>query len=180
MHSKVAVFFPGTGYTCDRPLLRRCALRYAELGYQLIKLNHDGIDFRSMERVEDALDAARLRVTEQVKDIDFSQYGDVVFVAKSLGTAVAPWLDEKMNAKARHLFLTPIPPALPFLSGPDRVIAAVIGSEDPHLSAETLQHHCEQRSIPYMIIPGVGHNLEYPDDSQQNEKVLEQITALCC
>lgn len=180
MGSKLAVFFPGTGYTCERPLLRRCANRYAELGYRIIKLNHDGIDFRSMEGVEDALDAARRCVMEQVMDINFSQYDDVVFVAKSLGTAVALWLDEKGSAQARHLSLTPIPQVLPFLTGPDRIIAAVIGSEDRHLSPEALQRHCEERGIPYMVIPGVSHSLEYPDDPAANEKVLNQIAALCC
>lgn len=180
MHAKLAVFFPGTGYTCEKPLLQRCAERYAELRYQIIKLNHDSIDFRPMERIEDALDAARLCVMEQVKDVDFSEYDDVVFVAKSLGTAIALWLDEKVNAQARHLSLTPIPQALPFPSGPDRVIAAVIGSEDAHLSTEELRHHCRECGIPYVMIPGAGHSLEYADDPAANEKVLEQIAALCC
>ena len=179
MKRRLAVFFPGTGYTCQKPLLFRSAAQYEARGYEIWKLDYGDVDFAPFKTVAEAIDAVKPRVLEQTEKIDFSRYDDVVFVSKSLGTAVALWLDAARGAHARHLMLTPIQEALPALTGPDRVIAAVLGTRDPHLNASELAALCAERDIPCLLIEGVGHRLAHGDDPEADERILRRVAALC-
>ena len=179
MGTKLAVLFPGTGYTCRHPLLRACAEQYAALSYDVLPLDYGDVDFSLADTVQDAVALVKPAVLAGTEAVDFSRYDDVVFVEKSLGTAVAPWLDALTGNRARRLSLTPIPEALPTLTGPDKVIAAVLGDADPHLTAAVLEAHCRARNIPCHIIRGVGHKLAFPDDEAVNATILRKIATLC-
>lgn len=60
--NKLAVLFPGTGYTCGKPLLRTCAEAYAAKGYEIVPLSYGGLDFRAMETIAEAVEAAAAAV----------------------------------------------------------------------------------------------------------------------
>lgn len=43
-YKKIAVLFPGIGYTCDKPLLYYAAQIAAEQGYEIVKVNYSGFE----------------------------------------------------------------------------------------------------------------------------------------
>ena len=177
---KLAVLFPGTGYTCDKPLLRVCAEAYAARGYGIARLSYGALDFRSMETIEEAADAAAAAVRGWVAALDFSAYADVVFVGKSLGTLVAPLLDAELSVGARHLWLTPIADALPYLAkGTIRVFAAAVGTLDPHVDVAALTALCADRGVRCAVFEGVGHSLERDGDAAGNTAILAAVAELC-
>ena len=87
---KLVVCFPGIGYHCDKPLLyysrklaradREVLVQYA---YQKPGLRGNPAALRT------ALDALYAQTEPQLADVQWADYDEVVFLAKSIGTAVA-------------------------------------------------------------------------------------------
>ncbi len=180
MSKKLAVLFPGTGYTCDKPLLRVCAEAYAAKGYEVVPLSYGGLDFRAMETIAEAVDAAAAAVRGQVAALGASGCADVVFVGKSLGTLVAPRLDAELGVGARHLWLTPTADALPYLArGTVRVFAAAVGRLDSHVDVAALTALCADRGVRCAVFAGAGHSLERDGDAVRNAAILDAVAALC-
>lgn len=176
----LTVLFPGTGYTCDKPLLRVCAEAYAAKGYGIVRLSYGGLDFGAMETIAEAVEAAAKAVRGRVAAFDGSGYADVVFVGKSLGTLVAPRLDAELGVGARHLWLTPTAGALPYLEkGTVRVFAAAVGALDSHVDVPALTALCADRGVRCAVFAGVGHSLERDGDASGNAEILDAVAGLC-
>lgn len=174
---KLAVFIPGTGYTCEKPLLKGLSQRYEDLGYDIIKLNYGNINFQQMENITVASSAVRPVVLRQMAEVAVGEYERIVFVSKSLGTMVAMWLEDELNQVVNHVLLTPTPVLLPYI-GSRQVIAAVLGTEDHLLKADLLKKVCEQAGVPCLIVEGVGHKLER-EEEDENERILQEVLTLC-
>lgn len=90
--SKIAIFFPGIGYTLDKPLLyysRKLATKY---GYEIRLLPYGNFPEKiqgNRERMVESFEIASKQTKEMLRDIDFSYYEEVLLVGKSIGTIVA-------------------------------------------------------------------------------------------
>lgn len=89
---KLAVIFPGIGYTADKPLLyfsRKIATLH---GYDEKIMAYTGFPPKikgDRARMEQSFRIALEQSLEMLKDVDFSEYEDVLFIGKSIGTIVA-------------------------------------------------------------------------------------------
>ena len=89
---KLAVIFPGIGYTADKPLLyfgRRIAVEY---GYEVRIMDYKGFPPKvkgDRNRMEESFFIALRQAEEMLAGVDFAEYDDVVFIGKSIGTIVA-------------------------------------------------------------------------------------------
>ena len=90
---KIAVFFPGIGYYCDKPLLYYSRKLAQECGYEEIvtlSYTYDGGNIRgNEEKMQQAFEVLYAQAEESLSEIDFSQYDEILFVSKSVGTIIA-------------------------------------------------------------------------------------------
>ena len=89
---KLAIFFPGIGYHADKPLLYYSRKLAGEAGYEQIALKYDyqaGNIRGNKEKMEAAFHALYAQAEEQLAEVDFTPYAEVLFVSKSVGTIIA-------------------------------------------------------------------------------------------
>ena len=79
------------------------------------------VPFHELAGLEEAAERVKPLVLEQLKSIEPSACGDIVFVSKSLGTVCAGWLEKEWGVPARQLYLTPLPQTLDCIRETSRV-----------------------------------------------------------
>lgn len=174
---KIAVIFPGKNYSADSPLLYYACFTYEVRGYEVVPINYGDLlkqDKPISECVKEVMNAALM----QLQAIDLSNYDDIVFVSKSLGTVVAGWIDEKLCINVRHIFLTPVDRTLPYITKERNIIAVVSGTKDEQMDEGILKEHCIKENIYLKQIEGAGHRLEIWGDMDRNIDILKEVAAL--
>ena len=89
---KLAVFFPGIGYTCDKPLLYYGAKLAMERGYEIIRVQYGNFPPNvkgDAAKMYQCYVSAREQAEGILRDVDWELYSDIVFFSKSVGTTVA-------------------------------------------------------------------------------------------
>lgn len=155
--SKLAVFFPGIGYSHDKPLLYYSYKYFKSIGYELIKVDYHtdtSLDIESFYK-------EAYRQTEKVlNDIDFNKYEEIIFISKSIGTVIASNYDHTYDLKARHYLFTPLSQTFEHSSGN---AIAFHGTKDPWAKTDAIQNACKRLSIPLYLYENANHSLETGD-----------------
>ena len=180
---KLAVIFPGIGYTVDKPLLHYSRRLAAEAGYEVRLLPYTGFPEKKpgdTDRIGRSCRIAMEQAQEMLSDLDLAAYEDILFVGKSIGTAVAAELAAEIPVcgRIRFVMYTPLEETVAF-----PFIEAVVftGSADPWTGKEKtrIPALCRERGIPCHIIPGANHSLEsgvIEEDLRQMQGIME-VTA---
>lgn len=75
---KLAIFFPGIGYHCDKPLLYYARKLTQECGYEesiLLSYSYDGRNIRGDEqKMQQAFEALYAQAEQQLSKVDFGKY----------------------------------------------------------------------------------------------------------
>ena len=178
---KLAVIFPGIGYTCKRPLLYYSASMAEELGYEVLRLDY-GEDIHSF-RGRDASDLKKIaasalrRSMTVLRKKDLSGYEDIVMISKSIGTLIAVKAADRLRIQARHFMITPIPDTIPWIRKTDCVFLS--GTGDPYIPKETvLKAAAENPQKAMKIFKECNHSLERPGDTAGNLKNLKKTVKL--
>ena len=163
---KIAVIFPGVGYTKDRPLLYYAGKLADKYGYELVHIAFTGLDW-SKEKLKD-LDFLRrtlekcLHMAEEALGI----YGDlagceVVFISKSIGTVVAAAYEQKTGLKVKQICFSP----LAFIGDYIRENGGVLfyGDNDPFADCKDIERVAEEKKLATFRIEGGNHSLETGD-----------------
>ena len=167
---KLAVMFPGVGYNMDCPLLYYANLLYAANGYELIPMKYNSIFFEPELTREEKTLRVRDYVWEQVKGIDFTQYDEVVFLSKSVGTVEAGCLAEKLGITPVQIFLTPVPGAFPYIKNTDSVVIGTADEVYPQCKS-----YCEEHGIKIWYIEGANHSLEVEGKPFESLEILRDV-----
>lgn len=178
MGKKLAVLFPGTGYTCREPLMQKIAETFSRQGFEVVKLDFSAVPFHEIATLDEAAERAQPLVLEQLKNCEPAAYQSIVFVSKSLGTVCAGRLEEQWGLPVRQIYLTPLPETLAYVKAGSRVAGMVIGTQDKFLAAAALQNFCRERGIPCLVARDMGHRLDHADRRLVLE-LEESILALC-
>lgn len=102
-------------------------------------------------------------------------YTSLVFVSKSAGTCVAGQVARRIpDLPIRHLFLTPIRPAIPLML--EQGGALVVGGRDWALSQDEIAQLSQSLSVT--VFPGAKHSLEVNGDVAGSLHILSQIAAM--
>ena len=107
----LAVIFPGIGYTCDRSLLYYTAVMMKELGYKVVPVPYTGFPKNvkgDAQKMRQCYDIALGQAREVLRDINFDDYKDIVFIGKSVGTFVALAIAKEFDLNARSVLYTPL------------------------------------------------------------------------
>ena len=166
----LAVIFPGIGYTCVKPLLYYTASMAAEHNYEVIRLDY-GQDIhtfhgRTPSELEPVIKLAVKRVIPQLQQIPFSDYDDIVFISKSIGTTIACQMESalELKRKVRQFLMTPIPSTFRYISDINGLFFA--GTADPYTPESKVR--AAARNFPDKtggIFEGCNHSLERKGDT---------------
>ena len=176
---KLAVFFPGIGYTADKPLLYYSRKLAEALDYEVLTLSYSGFPKKPKgdpEKLRACFRLAAEQAAKQLKEVRWKHYDEIVFVAKSIGTAVAADLAAKCPAKERIRFVL-YTPVEELFSLPLGEALAFTGADDPWVGgAESrVPAMCRERGIPCLLIPGANHSLETGDALRDVEALRDTL-----
>ncbi len=179
---KIAVLFPGIGYHCDKPLLYYSGKLAQQYQYELRRVSYSNLN----QSIPEAFADAYAQTEACLADISWSQYEDVLFLSKSIGTAVAAAYAQKHQIPCRNVYYTPLSQTFDFapLSG-----IFFHGTCDPWAETAVIQEICGARRLPLTVIGHANHSLELlPENvpaarhkksiTQQNIHILENIMTL--
>ena len=174
---KLAVFFPGIGYTVDKPLMHYCRRIAAVCGYEILLLPYEGFPENvkgDREKMRACFQIALEQAEKRLAGVDLAACEDILFVGKSVGTVVAASIAEKSTAadRIRQILYTPVDDTFRFLNEKSDAIVFT-GGKDPWVGGRDshIPDLCAERSIPCHVIPDANHSLESGD-------VLEDIRNL--
>lgn len=174
--SKIAVYFPGIGYHCDKPLLyysRNIAFEFGYKNYKNICYTYKAGNIRgNNEKMKEAYEVLFLQAEAQLADIVWTEYNDILFISKSIGTIIAAAYAKKFELKAaRHILYTPL--AQTYLFAPSHA-AAFIGTADPWSDTNEIIRLSKINHIPLAVYDGCNHSLEC-NDTLKNIENLKNI-----
>lgn len=180
---KLAVYFPGVGYHCDKPLLYYARKVAAACGFdQHITLSYT-TQIRDLLRNPTNMKAAFLELYEQAesaldKTAAFSQQSgvasccdEILFISKSVGTAIAARYTSEHNIPCRHILYTPL--AETFAFHPRNGIAFT-GTADPWVNTAVIRQQCQEHQIPFFLYENANHSLE-TGDVFRNLDIIKEV-----
>ncbi len=174
--SKIAVYFPGIGYHCDKPLLYYSRSIANKLGYeasQNVNYTYNAGNIRgNEEKMKEAYETLFSQAETELADIAWTEYEDVLFISKSIGTIIAASYARKYGlTSAKHILYTPL--AQTFLFAPNHAIA-FIGTADPWSRIDEITRLSTANAVPLTVYEGCNHSLEC-DDALKNIEILKDV-----
>ena len=167
--AKLQVIFPGIGYHYDKPLLyygRDIAFR---AGFEeVININYSAPlqNIRGdREKMEKTFESMYQQAEENLKDVNWDSYSEVLFISKSIGTVIAASYAKNHGlSNVRHILYTPLKDTVLAFEGVKDIDAiAFIGSADPWSNVPEVIDLAAKNSIPLHVYEGVNHSLESKD-----------------
>ena len=162
-NKKLAVIFPGMGYHSDKPLLYFSKRIARENSYEIIEVNykfpHKAREIMNDKiRMQEAFETAADQIKEVLGNISFEDYSDVIFIGKSIGTALAAHFDNELQVVARHLVFTPVPQTFDII----RKNAGVVfhGLDDPWCPNDLAEAKCKELELKLYTVDKANHSLE--------------------
>ena len=174
----IAVLFPGIGYTADKPLLHYARRIAQDHGYEILILAYSGFPEKvkgDRSRMEQSFDIALKQSKDRLSRVDLSEYDDILFIGKSIGTIVAAKIaaESLQKDRIRLVLFTPLEDTFSFPFG-DAI--TFTGDADPWVGGEKSRIFdiCEEKGIPCTLIPQANHSLE-TKDTDNDIKCLYRI-----
>ena len=168
--SRLAVIFPGIGYTADKPLLHYSRRIAERAGYEIKVIPYSGFPKKvrgDREKMRKCFELALEQSEKYLAGTDLDSYSDILFIGKSVGTAVAADIAARSSAKTniRFILYTPLEATFEYPLGS---AIAFTGSADPWTGGEEsrIAEICAQRKIPCYVTEGANHSLETADPQQ--------------
>lgn len=175
---KIAVFFPGIGYHCDKPLLYYSGKIAGQYQYELCRLSYAGLSksTKDLNKIAtEAFEPALAQTEAALKEIDWSKYEDILFVSKSIGTVVACAYAKRHGVKCRNIYYTPLEQTFSF-DPQDGIVFH--GTSDPWAQTKVIQSECMEHHLPLYVIEDVNHSLEATDNIRDNLRILTRVMEL--
>ena len=174
---KIAVIFPGMGYHSDKPLLYFSKRLAREKGYEVVEAHYE-FPFKAKEimndkvRMKEAFEDAVSQIKEELSGIKFDEYSDVVFIGKSIGTALAAYFDKVLNVGARHIVFTPVPQTFEMLKKDAGIVFH--GLADPWCKTEIAEAGAKELNLELHKIDRANHSLE-TDSPMEDLVSLQEV-----
>ena len=180
--SKLAVFFPGVGYTVDKPLLHYSRRIAADQGYEIKLLPYAGFPEKikgDRAKMVESFKLALKQAEDMLSDMDLTGFEDILFVGKSVGTIVAAKIAAESPAaeKIRLILYTPLEDTFTFLKDAAECIMFT-GAADLWVGGgnSRIPDLCAERKIPCHVTPEANHSLECGDlykDLQNMQQIMK-------
>lgn len=177
--NKLAIFFPGIGYHCDKPLLYYSRKLADEAGYKSILTldyslagsNITGNIRGDKEKMLQAFSYLYEQAAKQLSSINWQDYDEIIFISKSIGTVIASAFAQHEKISCRQILYTPLCETYDF--HPQNAIA-FLGTSDPWSDIEKVTDISGEQKIPLFLYPDANHSLE-TEDTLRNIKTLQDV-----
>lgn len=150
---KIAILFPGIGYHCDKPLLYYSGKLATQCQYEVIKVPYTNLN----RSIPEAFAEAYAQTEKLLENLDWNQYEDILFLSKSIGTAVAAAYAQKHNIRCRNIYYTPLAETFDFAPQFGLVFH---GTSDPWAETDAIEKKCQEHRLPLYMIEKTDHSLE--------------------
>ena len=177
---RLAVVFPGIGYTADKPLLHYSRRIAEQFGYEIEIVVYSGFPKKvkgDRDKMRKSCEIALTQAKEYLSGVDLTCCTDVLFIGKSIGTvAVAAMAAQSpAGARIRSVIYTPLEQTFSYPLG-DAVVFT--GSADPWVGGESsrIPKLCEEQHISCYVIQNANHSLETADpqtDIQNLQRIMK-------
>lgn len=170
---RLAALFPGIGYHCDKPLLYYSARLARAAGYEALPVSYAGFPEKVRgdgDKLRACLEIAWAQAEALLAHVAWADYGDVLFIGKSIGTIVAARYAAEKGLAARSVLLTPLVETFSFAQGE---AVAFHGTADPWAETSAVVAACEAKGIPLYLTEGANHSLE-TGDALRDVGILEE------
>ena len=166
--NKLAVIFPGIGYHTDKPLLYYSRMIARRAGYEIVEVPYKNFPKRirgDIEKMKKALETGLDQAESMLGHIQFHEYDHIIFISKSIGTAIASAYAAGHGIRADHIWYTPLVETFQAMGGRQSQgrILAFHGSKDPWADTAALEELCSSAEIPLYLTEGGNHSLETGD-----------------
>lgn len=171
---KLAIIFPGIGYHTDKPLLYYSKKIARENGYEIIDAIYGTLPSKvkgSKQKMLEAYQIALTNVTEQLAKVDFTVFDEILFISKSIGTAIAASYAAKYQIQARQIYYTPVEESFQAI-GTEGIVFH--GTGDDWARTEAIVSACEQRGLPLYLTEHANHSMETGKVSE-DIRILQEI-----
>lgn len=174
---KLAVFFPGIGYTNDKPLLYYSRKLAKEQGYEELCVSYHDLPAKvkgDKELMQRAIELAYNQACEYLSKIDFGGYSEILMVGKSIGTVLATRYVDSYNIKAKLVLYTPVEATFDL---PIDEAVAFIGDADPWSTLGRVEQLAKEREVKLYLYPKCNHSLEC-EDTFENIKIVNEVMSI--
>ena len=158
---KLAVIFPGIGYRTDKPLLYYAKRLALDRGYILREVHYRGfpedINKKNASGRRELVELAMEQTRNLLRSIPVEDNGELLFISKSIGTAVACAFASECERPARHVLYTPLEETV--LTGVTDAIA-FHGTRDKYARTDVIEEHMKKAKIPLHLFEDANHSLE--------------------
>lgn len=173
---KLLVIFPGRNYGCDKPLLYYACKVFEKRGYEIVRLNYNYGLKGDKQDIPGLIEEAKGYISGILGRINMENREDIVFLSKSIGTALAGYFELQLGVKVRHIFLTPVMEAMKYMKRGKCIV--ISGKEDKILDSRRLRIYCVEQDIAIKQFDDVGHSLEHPEDINITFAILMVIVRM--
>ena len=177
---KLACFFPGIGYTCDKPLLYYSRSLLQKMGWEVVCVPYSGFPASvkgNAEKKEQCVKIAAEQAEGLLKKIRWNRYDDILFVGKSVGTVVGPAYAKAHGIDCRQILFTPVEDTFAYTG--EKAIA-FHGTADTWTETDVIRANCHRLGIPLYETPDANHSLETGDvdfDIKNMRKTMRIVRA---
>ena len=170
---RLLVMFPGVGYHCDKPLLYYGRKIAREAGYEeCVQVSYSAPVDKirgDEEKMNKTFESMYQQTEEQLQDIKWDEYDDVLFMSKSIGTIIAAaYAKEHELRNVRQVLYTQLADTMKVLEvkeipqGAENEIA-FIGTNDPWSNIAEIIDLASEIGITLHIYEDADHSLETGD-----------------
>ena len=175
---KLAVLFPGVGYTTDKPLFHYAKKILKQYEYDILEIKYTGMEGVSLvemlnENGKDIKRISRDKVLafvakaeelskQQLKKVDLSEYDRVVFVGKSIGTAIGTLCAKHFGIHPYNIMLTPLEFTLQLCENGEKGLV-IYGTSDQYANVKYIQEKCHELGLKCESFNDGNHSLETGD-----------------
>ncbi len=160
---KIAILFPGIGYHCDKPLLYYSGKLCAQYQYETVKLTYTNLS----RSIPEAFEQAYAQTEVSLEKFNWDDYEEILFISKSIGTAIAAAYAQNHNITCRNIFYTPLAQTFDFTPQSGIVFH---GTKDPWIETTVIENKCRDYHLPFYVIEEVNHSLELNLTSQGKDQ----------
>ena len=160
MSEKLAILFPGVGYHIDKPLLYHSAKLARERGYEIRAVSYPPLPTGlrgEPEKIRQAIELCIRAAIEQLSGFSLDECRQLLFISKSLGTAVAAARAAHFSHSPQQVYYTPVENSFAYFRHEGLVFH---GTADPWAHTEVVKSECERLGLPLYLVENANHSLE--------------------
>ena len=180
MSKAIACLFPGIGYTCDKPLMYYSWKLLKGLSWEVVPVPYTGFPSGvkgNAEKMQQAAHMALEQAEEMLRDIEWSDYSDILLIGKSVGTVVCAAYARRHRLQCRQILFTPVEATFQFAG---RQSIVFHGTADPWADTKAIEECCHRMGIPLYETENANHSLETGDvdqDIKTMRKTMKTVRA---